>query len=216
MSDETRQLQALLQQVQQGSQEAARELADTYGPHVRRHVRRTLNPSLRPKFDSIDFVQLVWASFFAEPDRLTQLESPEQLVAYLGGMARHKVLNTGRDLYTQKRDVHREVRFDQLRRELRLDQPGMEAEPHLTSRDPTPSAVAIFNEEWERLVADQPHKVRRIVEMRYAGSTFDEIAAELEIHERTARKVIERLDESRARRTAERDIRKAGSERPNP
>jgi RNA polymerase sigma-70 factor (ECF subfamily) len=184
MSEDTRHFQTLLQQVQQGSQEAARELADTYGPYVRRYVRRTLNSSLRQKFDSIDFVQLVWASFFTEPKGLPPLESPEHLVGYLAGMARHKVLNTGRHMQTQKHDVQREVR---------LDCAGHATEPHLASRDPTPSSVAIFHEEWERLVEDQPEKVRRIIELRFAGNTYEEIACALAIHERTVRKIIDKV-----------------------
>lgn len=197
MSDDTHRLPRLLKQVQEGSQDAARELAETYGPHVRRYVRRNLDASLRPKFDSIDFVQLVWASFFAQPGRAADLETPEQLVRYLGGMARHKVLNTGRDLHTLKRNVEREVRFEQLGRDVRFDPQEPDGGPHLPSRDPTPSAVAICREEWERIVEDQPELVRRIVELRYAGSTFEEIAAALQIHERSARKIIDRLEKRR-------------------
>jgi hypothetical protein len=53
--------------------------------------------------------------------------------------------------------------------------------------------VAIFRERWDRLVSGQSSSVRRIVEMRFAGATYNEIADELHIHERTARKAIEKL-----------------------
>ena len=39
----------------------------------------------------------------------------------------------------------------------------------------------------------QPESVRRIVELRFMGATFPEIAEQLNINERTARKAIEQL-----------------------
>ena len=65
---------------------------------------------------------------------------------------------------------------------------------HITSRDPTPSAVAIFREEWENLVDRQPAEVGRVVQLRYEGATYREIANELQINERTARKAIDKLE----------------------
>jgi len=78
MSDDSRQhhFQALLRQVQHGSPEAARELYDTYVNHVLRGVRVRLWHRMRSKYDSQDFVQQVWASFFDEPERLPDFESP--------------------------------------------------------------------------------------------------------------------------------------------
>ena len=59
---------ALMRRVREGSEAAAWELVDKYGGHLRRAVRRVLNPMLRSKFDSLDFVQLVWDSFFRRRD----------------------------------------------------------------------------------------------------------------------------------------------------
>ncbi len=53
----------LMYRVQEGSEDAAWELVQRYGGYVRRAVRRVLDRRLRPKFDSLDFVQLVWQSF---------------------------------------------------------------------------------------------------------------------------------------------------------
>ena len=65
----------LMQSVREGSQEAARTLFERYGPHIRRVVRRKLHQKLRPQFDSVDFVQDVWASFFAQQGRQASFES---------------------------------------------------------------------------------------------------------------------------------------------
>src|SRR5207244_2605627 len=70
MSDERRQFEALMRQVQDGSEEAARELCTSYFDHIIKCVRRRLRPALRPRFDSVDFVQKVWKSVFEERHRL--------------------------------------------------------------------------------------------------------------------------------------------------
>jgi RNA polymerase sigma-70 factor (ECF subfamily) len=187
MSDDSRQhhFQALLRQVQQGSPAAARELYDTYVNHVLRGVRVRLWHRMRSKFDSQDFVQQVWASFFDEPQRLPDFDSPEALVNYLLGMAFNKVAGEGRHLSTQKHNIQREQRIDTA---------ATAAGPHPHSRDPTPSAVAVYHEQYDRLVERQPPQVKRVVELRLTGKTFEEIAEELEIDESTARRVIKRLE----------------------
>jgi RNA polymerase sigma factor (sigma-70 family) len=186
--DEIRHFQYLLRQLGEGSQEAAQELAETYGTHVRRCVRQRLPRKLRSKFDSIDFVQLVWKSVFAETDKLVKLQDPEEFVRLLAGMARNKVAGIGRQLQTQKKDVHREVRLEECCSKVDL---------HPPSRDPTPSAMAIFREEFQHIVQEEPRRDKKVVELRYEGNTFHEIAKRLQIDESTARKVIRRLKRKR-------------------
>ncbi len=58
---------ALFQQVLDGSEDAARRLHEEYGPYIAMAVRRKLPAQLRAKYDSLDFVQDVWLSFFRRP-----------------------------------------------------------------------------------------------------------------------------------------------------
>jgi RNA polymerase sigma-70 factor (ECF subfamily) len=175
----------LMERVHDGSQDAAWQLLEKYGPHVKRYVRRSLNQEMRSKFDSLDFVQVVWASFFREPDRFRRIESPTALLAYLASLARNKVVGeTRRRMKSVKNNLKREIGFSELEEELDIRSPNP---------DPTPSAVAIARERWHQLMDNQPESVRRILELRFMGATFPEIAEQLNIHERTARKVIERL-----------------------
>lgn len=174
----------LIERVRAGSQDAAWELVDKYGRDVQRFVRRSLHQRLRAKFDSLDFVQIVWGSFFRAPDRLQGMEKAEQLVAYLATLAKYKVLTeVRRRLQTAKYDLNREAGGD----ESRL------APDENSSPIPTPSAVAIAKERWDQLLAGQSDRDRQIVELRLQGITYEEIAETLHIHERTARKTIERL-----------------------
>ena len=174
--------QALMNDVRQGSQDAAWILLETYGPHVHRVVRRMLSQELRPKFDSIDFVQSVWLSFFTNRSRVCDFAQPEQLIAFLAAVARNKVVTeVRRRLYTEKHNV---------RRERSLTNPGTE---DLASRAPTPSDFAIARERWDHLVSGQPDHYRAILQMKYAGATNREIAEQLGLNEKTVRRVIEKL-----------------------
>jgi len=184
MCDDTRRFQSLLRQLQEGSHEAARELAETYGEHVLRCVRSRLPRRLRSRYDSIDFVQLVWKSVFTEPEKLAKLRDADQFVRFLAGIARNKVAFVDRELQSIKKDIDREVR---------LDEGAPDVGRHPASRDPTPSSIASFREQWDELVEQQSQRDGQVVQMRYEGSTFVEIAELLDIDESTARKVIRRL-----------------------
>jgi RNA polymerase sigma factor (sigma-70 family) len=176
-------LMALLDQVQQGSQDAAWEIIDRYGSHVLRMVRRTMHYRLRTQFDSQDFVQMVWASFFNRPEELARVRSPKQFSAWLAAISRNKVIDeVRRRVHSQSKSTTKEVQVDHV-----------PDDASLKSANPTPSAVAIARERWEQLVRKQPAHVKRILEMRLMGSTYQEIADTLQLHERSVRKVIERM-----------------------
>jgi RNA polymerase sigma-70 factor (ECF subfamily) len=139
---------------------------------------------MRSKFDSLDFVQMVWASFFRNPHDICSFEQPEDLVKYLAALARHKVIEEyRRRIRTKKYNITRERSLG----DSDLAQQSAEA------AQPTPSQIAIAREQWEKLMQDQPERDRSIVQMRIGGATFVEIGRQLGIHERTARKVIDRL-----------------------
>jgi RNA polymerase sigma factor (sigma-70 family) len=187
MSDDAQHddFRTLLRRVQQGSGDAARELYDAYSDHVLRGVRSRLWHRVRSKYDSQDFAQQVWASFFDGIDDHPHFESPSALVSYLMGMAINKVTDEGRHLLTQKHDIQREQRIDVA---------GPVGGPHPVSRDPTPSAAAAYRELRDRLVDRQPTKIKSVEELRLSGLTFEEIAAELDMDESTARRIIKRLE----------------------
>ncbi len=186
MSDERepRPFQVLLREAQAGSEAAAKELYDTYVSHVLRCVRNRMWHKLRSKFDSQDFVQQVWASFFVGDNQLPDFQTPDDLIAYLMRLATNKVVMEGRRGRAARTDARLEELID-----TRSDPQG----PHPRTRLPTPSAVAVFREQYDNLVEQQQPETREIAELRYEGLTFAEIAEEMEIHERNARKAMRRL-----------------------
>ena len=172
----------LMRLVGEGSEDAAWELVTRYGEEIRRTVRRVLNVNLRPKFDSLDFVQLVWKSFFRVRNKFDRFHRPEELAAYLLTIARNKVgMETRRRLKTVKYDVRREQRFDLFHAE------------DMVSREPAPLDIAIAHEQWDQMLEGQPAHYSQIVNLRLQGHTCREIGKAVHVTERTVRRVLKRL-----------------------
>ena len=142
---------------------------------------------MQSKFDSIDFVQMVWASFFRNPREIRSFRHPDDLLRYLAALARHKVIA-------------------EYRRRIRSTKYGVTNECSLTDSDGeddatkspemSPSHVAMAREEWERLMQRQSKRDQEILVMRFGGATYVDISQRLGINERTVRKIVERLTRS--------------------
>jgi len=174
----------LMRQVNEGSVDAVRELVQVYGPHILRVVRLRLNKRLRSRFDSADFVQSVWASFFAIPAGRVHFDRADALIAYLAELARNKVVEAvRRRLGTQRDDVNREQPVD--------SKIPLQARPG--NRVPTASELAIAKEEWERLQDQLPQEYQPILDGRLRGESLRAIADQLGVHPRTVRRRLDGL-----------------------
>lgn len=173
----------LLNEAQNGSQEAAFELVERYGAHILRAVRRKLNRAIRPKFDSVDFVQAVWASFFEASDSDREFEKPNEFVAYLAATARHKVIDeVRRRMKTEKYNVNREYS---------LDGGGWDMDDGLPAENHSPSQEVMAEELWARMLKGKPERHRQILELRRQGHTCQQIADSMGLNEKTVRRVIQ-------------------------
>jgi RNA polymerase sigma factor (sigma-70 family) len=141
----------------------------------------------------MDIVQLVWQSLFSDNDLAAEtIDTPGQFRGYLTGIARNKVREEyRRGTRTRKYDLAREEPLD-LRR-------GPGAECGVAATDPSPSARVVADECWESILYGGSERQIQIVEMRRKGLTFEQIAVELGISDRTIRRqldaVRERLDQ---------------------
>jgi RNA polymerase sigma factor (sigma-70 family) len=175
----------LMQRVRAGCPEAAREVFERYNEHVRRVVRRFLHQRLRKQYDSTDFLQSVWASFFHTPaDRYT-FQSPEALVGFLGRVASNKIIETIRKRIRSAR--YGTEKEDSLETPLNGDLKLGEVVP---GSDPTPSQCAIAQENWEQLCSGLPAHHQRILELLRSGHTHAEIAAALAVTPKTVQRLV--------------------------
>lgn len=175
----------LLRQVRDGSQQAAAELVRIYSPSVLRAVRRRLNPRLRNKFDSDDFTQAVWASFFARPARWNLLQRPEQLIGLLQRMARNKVVDEHR-----RRMMTRKYR---VTKERQLPSAGQGPQDWLAASQASPSQLAIARERWDRMLVAQSPQHRHILQLKLDGLTNRSVADQLGVSEKTVQRVLRKL-----------------------
>lgn len=184
MSNENSEFRKVIERVCAGSEEATWDLIDTYGPHIQRVIRRRLNQRMRSKFDSLDFVQMVWASIFAEREKMAGFTEPDDLIRYLATLAQRKLLQESRRrLKHQKHNVGRE----------RALNPEAEDETAYVRKSDTPSQIVMAKDRLEVMMRERSDRDRQVVDLRMQGLTFVEIGEKLGIHERTAREVIEKL-----------------------
>jgi len=157
-------------------------------------VRGRLPRRLRTWFDSMDFVQAVWQSFFADLRRSSrQFENVHHLRGFLAGVARNKVYEEHRRLTrTKKHALARE-------QSLYVRRGSREVELGLISPEPTPSQVVQASDRLAQLVAGCSPLEAQVITLRSQEMTFDEIARRTGVSERSVRRII---DEARERMEA--------------
>jgi len=172
----------LLAALRAGDPDASGEFYRRFGPFVRAAVRRQLNEGLRSRFDSLDFVQDVWASFLALPPEKHAFPSAQALLGFLTKVAHNKVIEVFRQRFgTQKHDIGREEPLH------------MNTEHEPCTSDATPSQWAIAGEQWEQLLSRVPPGYRAIVERLREGHNNEDIARMTNVSLSTVNRVIRRL-----------------------
>ena len=180
-----REFHELLTQIAAGSQEAARKFFDQYGPYILQVVRSRLNRRLRTKFDSQDFMQDVWASFFHHTPPPDMFSSREALLAYLGNMASNKVVETvRRRLHGKRYCTYRENSLDGSAR--------LEAE-NVRDPDPTPSEIVGAKEAWRQIVRLQQPMHKKMLALLRMGYTHSEITEMLKLGSKRVQRLLQHL-----------------------
>jgi RNA polymerase sigma factor (sigma-70 family) len=182
--DDGSDIDAFLARIQAGDEAAARELLTRYEAEVRLVVRRQLPRLLRSRFDSLDFLQSVWGSFFRRVrSGPAKFEDSRHLVAFLARAAKNKVIDEYRRAASRKQDMHREE-------PLWAD--GTRPKEVAADID-TPSELAQANEVFVRLRELLPAERRTILELKAEGLSSQDIGERLGISERTVQRVLEDL-----------------------
>ncbi|HVS37726.1 MAG TPA: sigma-70 family RNA polymerase sigma factor [Gemmataceae bacterium] len=180
----------LMERVRAGCPQAARDMCNRYGGYIHIVVRRRLNQRMRAQYDSLDFLQDVWASFFGAADKY-DFADPQSLIKHLAGIALHKVTDEYRRRFRSKKyNVSREQSLDIIDARSRpvLDPPV---------RDPTPSQVAIAKERWERILDGQTNRSRMVLELLRLGYTHEEIAARTGLHVKVIQRLLQKMAQRR-------------------
>jgi RNA polymerase sigma factor (sigma-70 family) len=182
MPNNTDDFRTLVRATLAGDSEAAARLCRDYEEPILRVVRRKLMPQLRSRYDSFDFVNDVWASFFANPPRDARLSDPKSLIAYLTRMASNKIGEVRRNTTAAKNDIVRETSLDAVARG--------NADACVPAPGATPSQIVGAEDEFQRLLRGRSPMHQRILTLLRDGMTYREIAARLNTTEKTVQRLV--------------------------
>jgi RNA polymerase sigma factor (sigma-70 family) len=176
----------LMERAKSGDPAAIRDVLLQFEPEVRMMVRARLPRKLRTQFDSIDFVQAVWQSFFSDlRQNPRDFANAHHLRGYLAGVVRNKVLEQHRRLTkTAKYNLGREER-------LYVRRNGRDVVRDLVSPDPSPSDLAQQGDCLEQLTAGRSPREVEVLTLRSQELSVAEIAARTGINERSVRRIID-------------------------
>jgi len=170
-------LDQLLEKLSNGDDAAAEEVFRAYEPYLRVVVRRMLPPNMRPKFDSVDVVQSVWADvlrrFRAGGYRFSTVN---QLRAFLVKATRNRFIDRAR----QNRAA--------LQRQQSLE--ATHAGDHLQASADQPSDLAQANDLWTQMMALCPPAHHGLLELKRQGCSLAEIAQQTGLHESSVRRIL--------------------------
>lgn len=169
-------LDALLEKLCNGDAAAAERVFTEYEPYLRMVVRRMLPANLRPKFDSVDVVNSVWADLLQGfRDAGWKFKDAGHLRAFLVKATRNRFLDRVRR--------HKSA----VAAELRPDVPFLEG---IQGSDPRPSEIAQANDLWDRMLRLCPDNHRPLLLLKREGCSLDDIAARTGYHPSSVRRIF--------------------------
>jgi len=181
--DHSADFRQLISLLQAGDPQAMAEAYRRFVPVLQVAVRRKLHPEMRSRFDTLDFVQDVWASFLNVPVESERFTSSEALIAFLCQIARNKVTDVARKRFTSEKDsANAEVH-------------SKETELRRHSRTPTPSQWVMASEEFENILRQFPAGHQAIVRRLREGYSNEDIAEMSKVSLSTVNRVVKRLKE---------------------
>jgi RNA polymerase sigma-70 factor (ECF subfamily) len=177
----------LMVRLKTGDQQAARDVFTRFVERLIALSRTQMNAKLRRKVDPEDVVQSVFKSFFARhADDQYELADWTGLWALLATITVHKCGHKIDEFSADRRNINSESSTPFLSEESRPDWEAL-------ARDPSPSHMAILHETFEQLKTGLGDRDRQILDLGLQGLTTEEIGEEIRCSERTARRVLKRV-----------------------
>ena len=179
----------LLNRFRGGDADAAEDLFHRYVDRLVALASSRLSTRVARRVDAEDVVQSVYGSFF-ERARAGQyaLERSGDLWRLLAGITVNKVLGQVERHQQQKRDFKREQPLT-VGAVHDADSRALE----LMAGTPGPDEAVIVMDELEQVMQQLNPTQRRVLELRLAGESIEEIADEISRSHRTVRRLLERL-----------------------
>jgi RNA polymerase sigma factor (sigma-70 family) len=180
-----------------GDVDAPQALFDRYVARLVAMVRTRLSPRLAQRIDPEDVTQSAFRSFFRRAARgELELGRAASLWRLLAAITHHKLLKQAEFHSARKRSAADEAHIGESA-----------AQAHHLAADSEPDAgqATALADELEVWLASLDPLARRIVELRLADLSLEEVAGRVQRSERTVRRTLARIEEGLHRRLTERD-----------
>ena len=179
-------LDELLDKLNSGDAAAAEQVFTTYEPLLRMVVHRQLPATLRPRFDSADIVQSVWADLLGEFRQAKRtFRDAEHLRAFLIRVTRNRFID----------------RLRQHRSSVERERTGADVADAADEDASRPSQIVQAKDLWQRMLAICPPDHIELLRLKRQGLSLGEIAERSGLHPSSVRRILYEL----ARRLGERE-----------
>jgi RNA polymerase sigma-70 factor (ECF subfamily) len=170
--------QHLIVLAKDGNKSALNQLYKIYAERVRWMVRFRMSKELRSKLESMDLVQDTLISAFNGLDNFTY-KNEGDFVRWISKIAENELRRNFKKLHADKRDIHKEVQFDNHRRTTTNSFPGTPISINST----TPSIIMSRKEDLDKLEKSldqlKPEYKKVIVLAKIDGLSYEEIGKRL-------------------------------------
>lgn len=185
----------LIRMFKAGSESAARELFDRYCERLMKLAKRRIGQRMTSRVDPEDVLQSAFRTFFTRvKNEQFTFEGENDLFKLLIRLTVHKTLRQVAYHRAAKRNPEVETGHGSDAQEM-LQQIAADA--------PSPDVEITLLDEFERFLTQLPEFDRKVLEMRLAGHSSNEIATELGSYDRKVRRVLERIEELAKEHAAE-------------
>jgi RNA polymerase sigma-70 factor (ECF subfamily) len=167
----------LIAKLNAGDADAAGELFQQLEPYLRMVIRRQMSGKIRPKFDSADIVQSVWADVVDGLHHAKwKFENVDQLRAFLLRMTRNRFVD----------------RLRQNRRALDHEwaMPNRDIDVMASHASARVSENFYADELWHQMLDACPPAHYQVLYLKRQGASLDEIAARTGLHKGSVRRIL--------------------------
>lgn len=178
----------LINGLRTGDEQVVAEFYNQHGETLRAIAEKRMAAALQRRVSPSDVVQSAFRTFCRRAgEGRFQFEDSEKLWSLICAITLNKVRDQARFHLREKRGLAAEVHLDAGA------QSGVSGFAFLAGRELPPDVAAEFADQLQALLESLDEEQQQVVQMKIDDQTNEEIAAALEMSERTVRRIVKRV-----------------------